>query len=352
MKFGMVIQRNFLKMRKNNENSFSEFKSKFEKKKVLEVKNSVVKNPLVSVCVQTYQHVDYIRECLEGILKQNTSFSFEILLGEDESSDGTREICKEYANKYPEKIRLFLHHRINNIKVNGLPTGRFNFLTNIYSSRGKYIALCEGDDYWTDPLKLQKQVDFLEENPEFAIHSGNAMYFSNFSPLHGEPVQKEVSSRKYSLKDFEVQNYLLTCTVIFRNLDFNMPLIFTKVIFGDWFLYVYILNQTGLQAFISPENFADYRIQEKGIMHKLGYYNLNYFHIMQIKYINQYLKINSYSKGQEKAINQYALIMFEMALKNKSYFLSFKSFYLNFRYIGSKIPYKQYIQLIKNILKR
>jgi len=137
---------------------------KYQKVPVREYSNQVNKKPVVSVCVQTYQHVNYIKDCLDGILMQKTTFPSEILLGEDASTDGTREVCIEYAEKYPKKIRLFLHHRKNNIKINGSPTGRFNFLYNLYSARGKYIAICEGDDYWTDPYKLQKQVDFLDVN--------------------------------------------------------------------------------------------------------------------------------------------------------------------------------------------
>jgi glycosyltransferase involved in cell wall biosynthesis len=150
---------------------FEEFKAKFEKAPVDVFPNRVQDNPVVSVCVQTYQHVNYIKECLDGILMQQTTFPFEILLGEDESKDGTREICIEYAQKYPDKIRLFLHHRENNIKINGISTGRFNFLYNLFCSRGKYIAVCEGDDYWTDPLKLQKQVNEMEANLNINICS-------------------------------------------------------------------------------------------------------------------------------------------------------------------------------------
>ena len=80
------------------------FQSKYEHKPVVENKNRVSKNPMLSVCVQTYQHIDFIEACLEGILQQKTNFEFEILLGEDASSDGTREICKKYAKQYPEKI--------------------------------------------------------------------------------------------------------------------------------------------------------------------------------------------------------------------------------------------------------
>src|SRR3954469_12007804 len=112
-----------------------EFKKKYEKVRVEPFPNYVTEYPLVSVCVQTYQHVNYIKDCMEGILMQQTNFPFEILLGEDQSTDGTREICIEYAQKYPDKIRLFLHHRENNIKINGRQTGLFNFLYNFFSAR-------------------------------------------------------------------------------------------------------------------------------------------------------------------------------------------------------------------------
>lgn len=100
---------------------------------------------------------------------QKTDFPFEILLGEDASTDGTREICIEYANKYPDRIRLFLPDRRNNIAVLGKATGRFNILYNVFSARGRYIALCEGDDYWTDPLKLQKQFLFIRNDKSIAM---------------------------------------------------------------------------------------------------------------------------------------------------------------------------------------
>lgn len=148
---------------------FQEFKDKYQKVPVKHYSTEVAENPAVSVCVTTYQHVDYIEECIESILMQETDFPFEILIGEDDSSDGTRDICLEYAEEYPEKIRLFLHHRENNIKWKGRATGSFNLSYNLFSAKGKYIAVCEGDDYWTDPLKLQKQVDFMEANKDCSI---------------------------------------------------------------------------------------------------------------------------------------------------------------------------------------
>ena len=97
--------------------TFQEFKNQYQKASVEQFSCDIVGDLRVSVCVQTYQHKEYIRDCLESILVQKTSFNFEILIGEDDSSDGTREICLEYAKRYPNKIRLILHDRKNNIKI-------------------------------------------------------------------------------------------------------------------------------------------------------------------------------------------------------------------------------------------
>ncbi len=148
--------------------NLEEFKNKYQKAEVGYFPNTVKASPMVSVCVQAYQHAPYIAKCLDGILMQQTSFPIEILLGEDGSADGTREICTQYAEKHPDKIRLFLHTRENNIAINNKPSGRFNFLHNLLSVKGRYFAVCEGDDYWTDPLKLQKQFDFLEKNSDYS----------------------------------------------------------------------------------------------------------------------------------------------------------------------------------------
>lgn len=123
--------------------------------------------PLVSVSVATYNQENFIAQCLDGILMQNTSFPFEIVIGEDESPDGTREICKKYAEAHPDKIRLFLRDRKeSHFTFPDGSTSRYNGLWCKMSCRGKYIAFCEGDDYWIDPYKLQKQVEIMENNPE------------------------------------------------------------------------------------------------------------------------------------------------------------------------------------------
>lgn len=124
-------------------------------------------NPvLVSISCITYNHAPYIRECLDGFIMQKTNFPFEVLIHDDASTDGTTEIIKEYTKKYPDIIKPLYEEENQWVKGR-----RGSAVFNFPRAKGKYIALCEGDDYWTDPLKLQKQVDFLEANPDFVMCS-------------------------------------------------------------------------------------------------------------------------------------------------------------------------------------
>ena len=116
---------------------------------------------IVSACIITYNQDLYIRECLEGAINQNINFDYEIVIGDDCSNDETSRICEEFALAYPSIIKYT--KRSKNLGMIG------NWTKTISDCTGKYIALCEGDDYWTDPLKLQKQVDFLEANAEYGI---------------------------------------------------------------------------------------------------------------------------------------------------------------------------------------
>ena len=123
---------------------------------ITETKNDAPKNPILSIIIPTYNHEGTIIQCLTSVLKQETSFSFEILLMEDDSDDGTRKICKQFAKNNPDKIRLFLNHRENNMRIWGQPTGMFNSLKAIQTARGKYMTVLEGDDYYSGLDKLEK----------------------------------------------------------------------------------------------------------------------------------------------------------------------------------------------------
>lgn len=117
--------------------------------------------PLLSVVTITYNHEHYIRRCIEGVLMQKVDFPMEFIIADDCSRDGTLVICEEYRRRFPELIRVVS----SGSNVGVVANEQRAFL----AAKGKYIATCEGDDYWTDPLKLQKQVDFLESHPDYSV---------------------------------------------------------------------------------------------------------------------------------------------------------------------------------------
>lgn len=114
---------------------------------------------MVSVVMQVYNHEEYIRQAIESVVSQKTDFKYELLIGEDKSTDGSLEIIREYEKKYPDIIRVFAREE----NIGAIKNGQ-NLRMN---SKGKYLTHLEGDDYWKDELKLQKQIDFLEKNPEY-----------------------------------------------------------------------------------------------------------------------------------------------------------------------------------------
>ena len=254
--------------------------------------------PLVSVCVQTYQHVNYIKECLNGLLMQQTTFPFEIILGEDESSDGTRNICLEYANKYPEIIKLFLRSRKDVIYINSNATGRYNVIENLKAAQGRYIALCEGDDYWTDPLKLQKQVDFLEANEDFSGCFHNTMFiderqiYSNSQPWR--TYEKDVFKLEDTISTIALFH---TSSFFFRSIHLNLPNWFIKIQSSDIALFA-LISSKGLLYRID-ESMSVYRKNETGIT---NFIKIKEYHKNRIK-LNLYFK-KSFDIGVHKKIDE------------------------------------------------
>ena len=217
--------------------------------------------PLVSVCITTYNHEDYIERCIQRVLDQKTDFLFEILIGEDGSTDGTRQKCREMADKHPDLIRLFLRDRKDVIFIKGRPTGRFNAVQNFRDARGKYIAICDGDDYWNDDQKLQKQVDFLERNPDYAICHHNA-YVLRGDENMGMKVPTE---RSYHLREFDVGINILSLSAVFRKKCLHtLPKYFLQVYNADTFIFTHCLLY-GPSKFLSTVLPAIYNLSPNSI---------------------------------------------------------------------------------------
>lgn len=214
----------------------------------------ITKRKKVSCHVITYNHINYISKCIDGILMQKTNFDFEIVIGDDVSTDGTREIVKEYASRFPDLIRLNLRDK----RGTGIP-GKENFMSTLEMCDGEYITLCDGDDYWTDPLKLQKQVDFLEQNKEYSICFHNVKYIDISG---GETKHKNFNSgsieKTFTIEDLSSGNFIDAPSVIFKNNDKILPSWFKYSPIGDYPLHM-INASFGLIKYF-PEEMAVYRV--------------------------------------------------------------------------------------------
>lgn len=317
--------------------------NKHIKKEIIEFDNFVLNSkPVVSIMIITFNHKAYIKECLDGILMQKTNFQFEILLGDDDSTDGTREICIEYAKKYPEKIRLFLHHRENNIKINGNPTGRFNFLYNLYNARGKYIALCEGDDYWTDPLKLQKQVDFLERNEEYGICFHNVKQLNTFDTSKNCIIPSVAQDLNFKLEDYILSNKTATCSIVFKKECLGtLPKWFYSLPFGDLGIVLLVMTNSNKIGRVLTDVMGVYRIHEGGIhgsfhINDKGLIKAYLQHIKFTKIISkEFLIEKKYKKiFIKKYLNTYNILSVLYKKNNKLLFMKVKFLIIYYRLLA------------------
>lgn len=208
----------------------------------------------VSVLTTTYNHEQYIGQAIESVLAQQTDFTWEQVVAEDCSTDQTRAVVTAWQRRYPDQIKPILRER--NIG------GRQNFLDAFRACRGDYIAILEGDDYWTSPHKLQQQVDFLNAHPDHSI-CFHAVETRDEADPHTAKVVRAARAR-YTLEDLLEQNMIPTCSVMFRNRLFDsFPDWYLKAPAGDWPLHV--LNaQHGDIGYID-QVMAVYRVHAGGV---------------------------------------------------------------------------------------
>ena len=200
---------------------------------------------MVSVIMLSYNHSHFIRDALDSVLMQETNFNYEILIGDDASTDGTQYILKEYQQKYPEKIHLILH----DINL-GTTKNAYKLMT---LAKGKYLASCESDDYWTDKNKLQLQVDFLESHPNFigCSHLVQCVDLQK-QPIFHQKVRWISSKKHYTLKDFKGINLPgHSCSILRKNIFLN-PLYDYSIL---WKAHKFIGDRTCALLFASQGDF-------------------------------------------------------------------------------------------------
>lgn len=191
--------------------------------------------PMVSVLMITYNHELYIAQAIEGVLMQKVDFEMELVIGEDCSNDSTRAICENYASQYPDKIRLLPSDRNQGM----MP----NFLRTLDSCHGKYIAMCEGDDYWTDPLKLKKQVDFLENNSDFSLCIHDVITIYEGVPKEN-PFSCNWTKSTFTFSDVIDNHFIPTLSIVSRrNHIIPIPHWFVNCIVGDIPLELILLSK-------------------------------------------------------------------------------------------------------------
>jgi glycosyltransferase involved in cell wall biosynthesis len=211
--------------------------------------------PKVSVCMLAYNQERFVAQAIESALAQETNFPYELVIGEDCSTDGTRDIVIDLARRHPDVIRLNLAEKNQGAKN--------NFMRTFAECRGEYLAILECDDYWTDPGKLQMQVDALDANPSWAIcfHPAQCIFHDDLPGAEVYPVgwTRPVAT----LDDLLLQNFIPTASALFRGgLQSKLPVWFVDVTAGDWALH--LLNATRGDIGFLPKIMAVYRVHSDG----------------------------------------------------------------------------------------
>lgn len=209
---------------------------------------------MVSICCLVYNHEPYLRQCFDGFIMQKTTFPIEILVHDDASTDHSADIIREYTAKYPDLFKPI--YQTENQYSKGVSVSATYQIPRV---KGKYIAFCEGDDYWTDPLKLQKQVDFLEGHEEYVLCAHNSITLEHDTGRMG-CFNKWFENHVFTFEDVIKKDWFLpTQSLLYRTEVLNRNKIDKRFYNGDYFLQLCLTKDGGL-IYYSNECMAVYRI--------------------------------------------------------------------------------------------
>jgi glycosyltransferase involved in cell wall biosynthesis len=209
----------------------------------------------LSVAMVAYNHERFIGQAIESVLAQKVNFDYEIVIGEDCCTDGTRAVILDFQRRYPERIVPILRER--NIG------GHRNIESVLAACRGRYVALLEGDDYWTSMDKLQKQVDFLDTHPDRAMCCHRVRFLNEIGSSE-VGVHPLLAAGPYTIEDLLKWNFVVTCsTVVRRDLIRPLPFSLSKVKAGDWARYALVARHGKIE--LMDEIMATYRLHPEGM---------------------------------------------------------------------------------------
>jgi len=260
-------------------------------------------NPLVSICCTTYNHEKYIHDTINGFIMQKTNFSFEILIHDDASTDKTADIIKKYSVHYSD-LFLPIYQKINQYSQGIKPLSNFLFPR----AKGKYIAFCEGDDYWTDPYKLQKQVDALERNNQIDICSHSVIKYDEDLQTYTGKAGNNGSEQRIIPIEEVITNFGIVSpmsSIMIRNIKIDefVDLISGGVYGGHGIMQVLWAHPHGILYI--PEPMSTYRVNSAGsvtknILNKKEYYlkvlvkRIESFRLLDIHFNHEYKDLFSY----------------------------------------------------------
>ena len=278
-----------------------------------------IMRPMVSIIMLTYNHEKFISDAINGVLIQKTNFPVQLIVANDHSTDATTAIVEKFRRENPEIVLGF-----DNKKNLG---PRFNFIKAYSYASGKYVAMCEGDDFWSDPYKLQKQVDFMESNPEYVVCFHDIKIINEAGEEKDDKRQPNESKRdfeKYSL----LEAYIPTPTILYRKVVNVLPAYFKKSDSGDALLLA-LLTQFGRAKYIKDIKESFVRVHDGGIWSSrpfLARWNSN------LK--TKYLIFKSLNGALRKKIFDNYGQMFEMASWDANHYQSKEYWYsYNFKYL-------------------
>lgn len=303
-------------------------------------------NPIVTVVILTYNHEKYIAQAIESVLEQKTSYNYNILIGDDYSTDGTRKIINSIYEKNPTKIQLLF------------PNKNLGALLNekncIEASTGKYIAFLEGDDYWADNLKLQKQVDYLESHPDCGLVHGNVNHYYQTKGILLENINKTKESQL--INDYSFESLLMsdkhsikTMTTCFRSDIVKTHFDYQVAIDRKWKLTdlpLWLVISKHAKIHYIDEVFATYRLLDESASRTNDYRKKHNFHLsvfdIRLYFWEKYsgdIKLKNQlelSQAKTNLIDAFTLNDFKIGEKSKD----------KMKELGSKLSKKEMIMFM------